>query len=257
MTLFHNAPSPTRRPRHHPARRLVRFLGTLLVFAGVACFAWALAVWRWEDPFTSLYTEYRQARLQTRYEALERAYGSRLGESPSVAARAAELRQLANRGDPIARIRVPAIGLNMLVVNGTDPESLKSGPGRYDGAAADLGDYVGTPPRAYMPGEGELVYLAGHRTTYAAPFARINQIEKGDRIALELPYASVEYVVTGWRIVLPSEISVLRSRGYEQIALQACHPRFRASQRYIVYGRAVNVSAGPKPEEPDLESARS
>lgn len=234
-------------------RRLARSLGTLLVFAGVACLTWAFVVWRWEDPFTSLYTEYRQAKLQTRYDALRQAYGNGDGEAPSVAARAAELRRLSRRGDPIARIRVPAIGLNMLMVNGTDPESLKDGPGRYAGAAVDLGGYIGTPPRAYMPGEGELVYVAGHRTTYSAPFARIDEINKGDRIALELPYASVEYVVTGWRIVRPSEISVLRSRGYEQIALQACHPRFRASQRYIVYGRAVTVSAAP-PVESDRAS---
>lgn len=224
---------------------MARVSGTVLVVAGLGCLAWAFVVWRWEDPFTGLYTEYRQARLEPRYEALKRAYGNGHGEAPMLASHAAELRGLAGRGDPIARIRVPAIGLNMLVVNGTDSQSLKAGPGRYAGTAQDLGDYVGEAPPAFMPGEGELVYLAGHRTTYAAPFARINEIEKGDRIDLELPYASIEYVVTGWRIVLPSEISVLRSRGYEQIALQACHPRFRASRRYVVYGRAVRVAPPP------------
>lgn len=245
LRLLHRAPH-TRRQRTRPwTRRPARLFGTVLVVGGLGCLAWAFVVWRWEDPFTGLYTEYRQAKLERRYEALARAYGNGHGEAPSVAARAAELRGLARRGDPIARIRVPAIGLNMLVVNGTDSASLKAGPGRYAGSAQDLGDYVGEAPPAFMPGEGELVYLAGHRTTYAAPFARINEIEKGDRIDLELPYASVEYIVTGWRIVVPSEISVLRSRGYEQIALQACHPRFRASQRYIVYGKAVRVAAAP------------
>ena len=52
-----------------------------------------------------------------------------------------------------------------------------------------------------MPGEGELVYIAGHRTTYGAPFSRIDKLRKGDRVFVELPYATIEYAITGHRIV--------------------------------------------------------
>jgi sortase A len=93
-----------------------------------------------------------------------------------------------------------------------------------------------------MPGEGELVYIAGHRTTYGAPFARIDRLERGDPVYLELPYGTFEYRVTGHRIVPASKTSELESRGFEQLALQACHPRFFASERYIVYARPVRVT---------------
>jgi sortase A len=93
-----------------------------------------------------------------------------------------------------------------------------------------------------MPGEGELVYIAGHRTTYGAPFSRIDRLHKGDRVFLELPYATIEYAVTGSRIVPASQTSVLKSKGYEQLLLQACHPRFFASHRYLAYAKPVRVT---------------
>ena len=130
--------------------------------------------------------------------------------------------------DAVARLRIPSLGVSEIVVNGTDPNSLKRGPGRYLGTA--------------MPGEGELVYVAGHRTTYGAPFSRIDHLRKGDRVFLELPYGTFEYRVTGHRIVAASQTSVLISKGYEQLALQACHPRFFATQRYIAYAKPVRVT---------------
>ena len=87
-----------------------------------------------------------------------------------------------------------------------------------------------------MPGEGELVYIAGHRTTYLAPFAHIDQLEPGDRIRLEMPYATVVYKVTRHAIVDDEDLSVLELAGLEEVALQACHPSFFATQRYIVWG---------------------
>ena len=115
----------------------------------------------------------------------------------------------------------------MVVVDGTDEASLKKGPGR------DL--------RTYAPGEGRLVYIAGHRTTFLAPFAHIERLRPGDRVTLELPYATFVYRIVGHRIVAADELSVLRSPHRELLALQACHPRFFASHRYIAYARPVLV----------------
>jgi sortase A len=92
-----------------------------------------------------------------------------------------------------------------------------------------------------MPGEGELVYVAGHLTTYGAPFSRIDRLKKGDRVFLELPYGTFEYAITGSRIVPSTETSVLKSKGFEQLALQACHPRFFASHRFIAYAKPIRV----------------
>ncbi len=140
-----------------------------------------------------------------------------------VRATAGRYRTAATVGQPIGRIRVPRLGLDMIVVDGTDHESLKKGPG-WDS-------------RTYMPGAGQLVYIAGHRTTYAAPFARIDRMRKGDLVEITVPYGRFRYRVSRSVIVPADDLSRLRSRGSEVLALQACHPRFSARQRYIVYAR--------------------
>jgi sortase A len=115
----------------------------------------------------------------------------------------------------------------MVLVNGTDHETLKKGPGR--------------DPRAFMPGEGQLVYVAGHRTKYLAPFSHIDRLRKGDWVTLAMPYATVVYRITGHRIVPATDLGVLRSTGREGLELQACHPRFFATHRYVAYARPVRI----------------
>jgi sortase A len=116
----------------------------------------------------------------------------------------------------------------MVFVEGTDDASLRKGPGR--------------DRRTYMPGEGQLVYIAGHRTTYLAPFAHIERLKPGDPVTLDVPYGTFTYRVLKHRIVLANDLSVLRSHGHEVVELQACHPRFFASHRYIAYARLSRVS---------------
>ncbi len=217
-------------------RRLARIGGTLLVAAGVLTLAWALLVWQWQDPFTALYTHWQQHRLA---QSLDREFsafhpsttasGAGLAaERRAVALDAERFRRAARPGQAIGRIVIGRIGLRMVLVDGTDHESLKKGPGR-DG-------------RTYMPGENRLVYIAGHRTTYLAPFSHINDIRPGDVIRLEMPYASFTYRATRHRIVPATDLSVLRSPRHEVLELQACHPRFFATHRYIVYARLVAVT---------------
>jgi sortase A len=223
------------RPAHARLRRLLRMLGTLLIVAGVGALAWAAIVWRWEDPFTSLYTAYQQHKLEQRYEKRVASFAPVRAEAPmrrvaperAVAAQARRYRASSKRGVPLGRIKAPRLDLNMILVNGTDSATLKKGPARDE--------------RTFMPGEGKLVYVAGHRTTYSAPFARIDAFRAGDRVTVELPYATFVYRVTGHVIVPADAIERLRSRGREELALQACHPRFLATQRYIVYARPVRV----------------
>ena len=217
-------------------RRLTRIAGTLLIVAGVGSLAWALTVWQWQDPFTAALNRLDQRSLSRDFDrrleeggANPAAAGSADRLLASLPGDAADWRRVAKRGDAIARIRIPALGLTKIVVDGTDRDSLKRGPGRYIGSA--------------MPGEGELVYIAGHRTTYGAPFSRIDRLRRGDRVSLELPYATFEYEVTGSKIVAASQTSVLKSQGREQLVLQACHPRFFATQRYLVYAKPIGVTA--------------
>jgi sortase A len=220
--------------------RYVRPLGSMLVLAGVAALLWAIVVWAWQDPFTNLYTRYQQHVLAQRYEQLGKSYRPLVHKGASLAATKRELRieakryrLSAHRGDAIGRISVPRMGIDMVLVNGTDHGSLTKGPGR--------------DTRTSMPGEGRLVYVAGHRTTYLAPFSHIDQLRKGDRITLRMPYATFAYSITGHRIVAATDLSVLKSRGYEQLALQACHPRFFATHRYIAYAKLDSVQVHGAP----------
>jgi sortase A len=208
---------------------LRRTLSMLLAVSGLLALAWALTVYFWRDPLTSTYTLWEQRRLQARYDALAAQAGEfDRGELHQIAAR---YRAGRRRGDPIARLRVPRLDLDMILLEGTDTKTLQKGPGRYR--------------RSAMPGEGRLVYVAGHRTTYSAPFSHIERLQPGDPIELRVPYGTFVYEVTGYRIVDDEDLSVLRSPQREILRLQACHPRFFATQRYIVSARLVRVSIPP------------
>lgn len=217
-------------------RRTARILGTLLVVAGAGMLAWTITVWQWQDPFTALYTRYEQHRLASNLDQEFKAFATtRVREQQTIATELRALAQTAGRfrsrartGQAIGRIIVPRMGLNMVLVNGTDDDTLKLGPGR--------------DPRTFMPGQGQLVYIAGHRTTYLAPFAHIDELRKGDRITIEMPYATFVYEVTGHRIVPANDLAVLASRGRERLELQACHPRFFATHRYIAFARPIRVT---------------
>ena len=126
-------------------------------------------------------------------------------------------------GDSIGRIELPTIDRGYFMVEGTKTGDLRKGPGHY-------GD---TP----LPGERGTVAVAGHRTTYGAPFRRIDDLERGDPIRVEMPYGSFTYRVEKTRIVDPTEVSVKEPVGYQRLILSACHPLYSAAQRIVVFAR--------------------
>lgn len=230
--------------------RWSRRLGLLLMVGGALTIVWGVVVWQWEDPFTALYTIYEQHEMTSSYDQRAReftiaplvrpatvqrapattpAQRARLiaAERQAILSEARRYRLDSRQGQPIGRIIVPRLGLNMLFVDGTDDSSLERGPGR------DL--------QTFMPGQNRLVYIAGHRTTFLAPFSHIDALRAGDTITLEMPYATFVYRVTSHIIVPASDVAVLKSGAHELLALQACHPRFFATHRYIVYARPVEV----------------
>lgn len=214
-------------------RRIFRVIGAAMAVTGLLVVVWGLVTWQWGDPITGTYTRWQQRQLASEYARREDAFrlpptrpGSKQQERARVRAAAQRLRLETAVGQPIGRIEVPRLGLKMTLVNGTDHATLRSGPGR------DL--------RTFLPGEGRLIYIAGHRTTYLAPFAHIDALRAGDVVTLRMPYAVASYRVVGHVIVPASDVGRLRSRGYEELALQACHPRFSARQRYIVYARPLS-----------------
>ena len=218
--------------------RAARITGTLMIVAGLLSIAWALVVWQWQDPFTAIYTKYQQHKLASSfahqfadYQALpapkQPTGAPARSERARIEAEARAYRLSLHEGEPVGRLIVPRLGLKSIVVNGTGHGDLTKGPGR------EL--------HTFMPGEGELVYIAGHRTTYLAPFAKIDTLKAGDPITFELPYATFHYEVTRHVIVKADDVAVLRTHHKEVLALQACHPRFFATHRYIAYARLVRV----------------
>ena len=212
-----------------------RILGLLLIVAGALTLTWVVVVWQWQDPFTAIYTHFQQNRLSHTYERRVQAYhptptrGKDLAAvQVEIAAEARAYRRTLHTGDPVGRLQIGRIGLKMVVVQGTDHETLKKGPGHYEQSA--------------VPGEGHLIYVAGHRTTYLAPFARINDIKVGDYITFSVPYATFTYRVQRHYVVPSDELSVLKDHGSEILRLQACHPRFFATHRYIVDAMLASVT---------------
>jgi sortase A len=230
-------------------RKLARILGTLLIVAGALTLTWVIVVWQWQDPFTALYTHIEQTRLSHRYERRVESFHFRApaphadlaSVEREVAAVAATYRRSLHEGDPVGRLRIGRIGLDMVVVQGTDDSTLEKGPGHY----------IGT----WLPGQGHLIYIAGHRTTFLAPFAYINNIRVGDYVTFSVPYGTFTYRVTRHYIVPSDQLSVLRDHGREVLRLQACHPRFFATHRYIVDATLISVTPrGGRPYTPQTVS---
>ncbi|MBA3308945.1 MAG: class E sortase, partial [Nocardioidaceae bacterium] len=158
-------------------------------------------------------------------------------------------------GDAVARLQIPRIGLDVIVVAGVDRDDLKRGPGHY--------------PQTPLPGQLGNAAIAGHRTTYGEPFADIDQLLAGDEVTVTTPAGTFTYLVDGSRIVAPSDGYVLDTvdEDVARLTLTSCHPRYSASQRIVVsaelavrrsspvgepvinYGRPAGDEAQPRPVE--------
>ena len=219
-----------------------RRLGTIFIVVGLLVLAYAAAVLFWRDPITDLYARYQQHRLDSQleheFEAWKPAAGavpddSSPGEGTAAAEAAVRLNASAflrslHEGQALGRIRIPRLGLEAVFVHGTRwAQDLSRGPGHYE--------------RTSLPGLGKTVGIAGHRTTFGAPFRHIDRLESGDTIVLELPYGTFRYRVFAHRIVDSDDWSVIRNRGFDTVMLSACHPLYSAKERWIVFGRLVEV----------------
>jgi sortase A len=222
----------TAAPAKPRARRSVRALSTVLIVAGTLLLLDAGLTLAWQEPVSALYAKLTQGRLGGDLEDLERggltpaeerALLTLEGDRRRLAFLARSLKRRLKEGDAAGRIRIPAIGASFVVVDGTGAAALRTGPGFF--------------PQRPFPGAGGTTAIAGHRTTYLAPFRKIDKLRKGARIVVEMPYGRFTYEVEGTRIVKPSEFSVTRRVGYDRLVLSACHPLYSAAQRIVVFAR--------------------
>ena len=134
----------------------------------------------------------------------------------------------AENGRALGRIEFPSLDREYVFVQGTGLDVLRKGPGHY--------------PKTSFPGEGGTVAIAGHRTTYGAPFRTVDKLDPGEHIILKMPYGELDYKVEKTQIVEPDATWITnRVKGPERLVLSACHPLYSASQRIVVFARLVNA----------------
>ncbi len=216
-------------------RRLGHILSISLITAGLVVIADVGITLAYKEPISSIYASIKQEEAASQLSDLEasyptwadrRAVAKVRGSKRRIAILARRFAGQVSTGEGIGRIIAPAMaGLNMVFIQGTDTASLEKGPGHY--------------PETPFPGQGGTVAIAGHRTTYLAPFRHIDSMRPGDPITLEMPYAHFFYRVQKTAIVNPSNVEIVRKVGYERLVLSACNPLYSAAQRFIVFARLV------------------
>ncbi|HEY8002307.1 MAG: class E sortase [Vicinamibacteria bacterium] len=218
-------------------RRAAHILSIALITAGIVIAADVAMTLAWKEPLSTVYGSIKQGEAANSLAALEDEFPSpadlrAVKGAGNVEQRVEGLAGLfadqVKTGQGIGRIEIPSIDLSIVVVQGTDTASLQKGPGHY--------------PETAFPGQGRTIGIAGHRTTYLAPFRRINEIEDGDQITLEMPYGTFTYEVEKHEIVDPSQVEIVDDVGYERLVLTACHPLYSAAQRWAVFAKLTDVS---------------
>jgi sortase A len=219
------------------ARRLLRSLSTVLLVAGAVLLLDVGLTLVWKEPVTAILGRLHQDALgddlgelrNAGPTAAERRALDRLaGDRRRVAFLARSLRRRTKEGDAVGRIRIPRAKANYVVVKGTTGPDLRKGPGLYEQ----------TP----FPGVPGTVAMAGHRTTYLAPFRRLDRLRPDDPITVEMPYATFTYRVERTRIVRPDALWVLRRVRHDRLVLSACHPLFSAAKRIVVFAKLVRMT---------------
>ena len=218
--------------------RALRIVSVALITAGLVIAADVGMTLAYKEPLSTIYGSIKQGQAEDDLKALEGRFPApedlraveEAGDSVEerVAVLAERFSEAVDTGDGIGRIVIPGIDLDVVVVEGTDTATLQKGPGRY--------------PETAFPGEGKTIGIAGHRTTYLAPFRKINEIEDGDEIRLEMPYGTFTYTVEKHEIVDPSQVEIVDDVGYERLVLTACHPLYSAAQRWAVFAELTDVS---------------
>ena len=203
-------------------RTLIRSLGELCITAGLILLLFvAYELWG-----TGAYTSAQQGKL-----------GKELARRWAAAQAGPVTKEKVRLGQGIALIRIPRLGqsYHYVVIEGVSVEDLRKGPGHYPGTAlpGGLGNFV----------------VSGHRTTYLAPFNRVDVLKAGDKILVDTQDKQYVYQVSGEKVVSPSDLDVTDPVPFHPgqaptdhlITLTTCHPKYSASHRLIVFGRLVQT----------------
>jgi sortase A len=218
--------------------RAVYILAVALITAGLVILADVGLTLLWQEPTSSIYASVRQHNAKSALDDLERDFPTAAdreairgvhGKRRKVDALAGLFAERVSNGQPIGHLVIPEIDVDIVVVQGTSAGDLTQGPGHY--------------PSTPFPGQAGTTAIAGHRTTYLAPFRHLDSLHGGDRIELRMPYATLDYRVQRTRVVEPTDVGILDPTGYPRLVLTACHPLYSASERIVAFARLERISS--------------
>jgi sortase A len=219
--------------------RVIQEIGLTLITVGVVVFLFvAYQLWG-----TNITESHNQAKLAKQFSAEVSQFNAAIAKAkqqtpttPSTTLPVAA--QAALPGGVIDLLQIPKIGVTKYVVEGTNEDDLRRGPGHYTGTA--------------YPGQVGNTAIAGHRTTYGAPFFELNNMAPGDPIYLtDVQGRKWVYKVSeAPQVISPSDVAVLNPTPFAQLTLTTCNPRFSASSRLVVFARLVGQSLPPAPPAP-------
>jgi sortase A len=212
-----------------PLRRGVREVGLGLITLGVI----VLLFVAYELLGTNLAEAHSQSNLKRSFTSAMSS-GNSGSDAPTVSPSAGLASSDLPPGGAIDHLVIPKIGVDKYVVQGIGEEDLRRGPGHY--------------PETVLPGQLGNAAIAGHRTTYGAPFFDLNQLKAGDDIFLtDTQNRRWDYKVTRSFVVSPTDVSVLDPTPFAQLTLTTCNPRFSATNRLIVTAQLSGQVPLPAP----------
>lgn len=210
-------------------RRIIGGVGRGLVTIGILILLFvAYQLWG-----TGLYEAREQDRLQSQFAkelAKEKAEAHR--EATATTTTVPQIPPPV--GDPVGIIQIPKIGLVRAVIQGIGVPDLRKGPGHY--------------PATPLPGQLGNAAVAGHRTTYGAPFNRVDELAIGDPIIVTTLAGEYRYKVTQQLVVTPKQVSVLDPTPNATLTLTTCNPKFSAKERLVIHA-ALDRSKSAQPQQ--------
>lgn len=212
------------------ALKVFRRMGAMLMIGGIAVIMYVPATWAWG------WWDRRDLRANFEQQsAVAVVLNQNILSDIQGAAKTEKLRRLAEEymaplaeKDPVAQLEIPKLGLNSIIVEGTEEASLRMGPGHI----------LDTP----LPGMKGNFGVAGDRVLYGAVFLYLNELEAGDEIIVKTPYGRFVYAVTGKSIVLPDDTTVLQPNGTEMITLSTCDPPWGTSHRLVIQATVTETA---------------
>jgi sortase A len=213
------------------SRKVTLGAAVLLLAVGLLAVAETAVTVIWQEPITALSAHRNQQALADELEKTQRsmlapastAASAKIRTHDRIAALAAQMDRRTNPGHALGRILIPRLGVKFVFVAGAGERSLRKGPGHYDSTV--------------LPGQRGTVGIAGHRTTFLAPFRKLDRLSRGEQIVLTMPYGRFTYSVEDSVVVSPSNGTVLRPANHDRLVLTTCTPLFSAAKRLVVTAR--------------------